>query len=107
MATAEAEHDVAAVVQRRPDDIGNVRPADRTVRPRARLMTGPPAGFPQSDYRRGKYSELRNGTGARENSAHLSVECEPPREDLPGCAVHRAHDFWPFAQSEIHSKKVR
>jgi len=24
MATAEAEHDVAAVVQRRPDDIGNV-----------------------------------------------------------------------------------
>src|SRR5215471_12158416 len=39
MATAEAEHDVAAVVQRRPDDIGNVRPADRTVRPRARLMT--------------------------------------------------------------------
>jgi hypothetical protein len=62
MATAETEHDVAGVVQRLPDDdIGNVRPADRTVRPRAGLMTGPPGGFPQCDYRRGNCSELRNG----------------------------------------------
>ena len=96
MASPEAEPDVLGVVQRRPDEIGNVRPADRTVRPRARLMIGPPGGFPQCDYRRGNYSELRNGTGARENSAHLSVECEPPREDLPGSAVHRAHGLLTF-----------